>query len=224
MKFTFGIVTSGETELNLIVQSICAQRPQLEEFEIIVVGGSKLTLSHIYDNYQPTHIPFDETVKPGWISRKKNIITQHAKYENIVYMHDYFMLDNQWAYGFSLFGNDWDICMNMIVNGNGFRFRDWCIYSDPKYCYPKEGPYTHQAFVVPYSYDKKEYMYISGGYWVAKKRVMEEFPINENLCWGQGEDVEWSERVLKKCSYKMNPLSMVQMLKTKPLELTYLNI
>jgi hypothetical protein len=223
MKFTFGIVTSGGPELHLLVESICSQE-HIKEFEIIVVGGGKLNLDWTYNNYNPIHIPFDETVKPGWISKKKNLITQHAKYENIVFMHDYFSLDKDWSYGYTLFGNDWDISMNMIINGDGYRFRDWCIYSDPKYCYPKEGPYTHQAFVVPYSYGQKEYMYISGGFWVAKKRIMEEYPINEDLCWGQGEDVEWSERVLKKCSYKMNPLSIVRMLKTKPLELTYLNL
>jgi hypothetical protein len=223
MNFTFGIITSGQPNIGRILESIHYQQSTLGHYEIIVVGGEKLNSDDIF-NSNTTHIPFDETIKKGWISKKKNLITKHAKYDNLVFMHDYFYLDSDWSDGFSLFGNNWDICMNMIINGDGTRFRDWCIYSDPNHCYPKTGPYTHQAFVVPYSYDKKEYMYISGGYWVAKKRVMEEFPINEDLCWGQGEDVEWSERVLKKCSYKMNPLSVVKMLKTKPLELTYLNL
>jgi hypothetical protein len=139
-------------------------------------------------------------------------------------MHDYFTLNDGWYDGFKYFGNNWDVCMNMLINNDGYRYRDWCIYSDPEYCYPKDGPYSHQAFVVPYSYDKKEYMYVSGGYWIAKKHVMERFPLNEKLSWGEGEDVEWSERVLKECSYKMNPLSSVSLLKQKPLELTYLNI
>jgi hypothetical protein len=217
MKFTFGIITSGSPNVGTVVDSILKQK--IPEFEIIVVGGEKPT-----GELPVIHIPFDETVKPAWISRKKNIITEHAKYENLVFMHDYFCLDENWYYGFQLFGNKWDICMNMIVNADGSRYRDWCIYSDPTHCYPKEGPHKHMAFVVPYSYDKKEYMYISGGYWVAKKYVMQECPIDESKCWGHGEDVEWSERVLKKFSYKANPLSMVNMLKYKPLELTYLNI
>ena len=33
-------------------------------------------------------------------SKKKNIITQNAKYENIVYMHDYIVLDNNWYKGY----------------------------------------------------------------------------------------------------------------------------
>ena len=38
-------------------------------------------------------------------------------------------------------------------------------------------------------------MYISGSYWVCKKHVMENFPLNDELLWGQGEDVEWSKIV-----------------------------
>ena len=62
-------------------------------------------------------------------------------------------------------------------------------------------------------------MYVSGGYWVAKKHVMEKEPLNENLMWEQGEDYEWSERVLwsEKYNYKMNVHSTVQTLKDKRL-------
>ena len=215
MKFTFGIVTAGTTNLPKIIESIRAQ--QIPDEDIIVVGGSD-------PNMGIRHIPFDETVKKGWISRKKNLITNNARHENIVFMHDYFYLDEDWFRGFQLFGNQWDICMNMIINADGYRYRDWCIYSDPDHCYPKTGPHKHMAFVVPYFYDKTKYMYISGGYWVAKKSVMEKHLLNETLGWGEGEDVDWSNRVLKECSYKANPLSIVKMLKHKPLELTYLDI
>ena len=62
-------------------------------------------------------------------------------------------------------------------------------------------------------------MYISGGYWIAKKYVMEEERLDESLGWGEAEDYEWSERVLwnKKYRYKMNIHSTVQTLKDKRL-------
>jgi len=66
-------------------------------------------------------------------------------------------------------------------------------------------------------------MYISGGYWLAKKYVMEEEPLNEKLGWGESEDVEWSKRVLNKFSYKMNTYSTVQTLKDKRLSAEYVN-
>lgn len=206
MKFTFGIITSGHSDK--LIESIrtIKQTCPCDKHEVIVVGGNDIQIQGV------NHIQFDETIKNGWISKKKNIITQNANYDNIVYMHDYYSLDVNWYDGFVEFGDSWDICMNMILNIDNTRFRDWCIWDDPKYCFTTHG---HRAFLAPYSYDKCEYMYISGGYWVAKKHVMLEEPINEDFCWGQGEDVEWSKRTLNKYKYKINLLSATKLLKSK---------
>ena len=52
-------------------------------------------------------------------------------------------------------------------------------------------------------------------YWVGKKDVMTEFPLNERLLWGQSEDVEWSLRIREKYDFSMNKHSSVQLLKYK---------
>jgi hypothetical protein len=56
-------------------------------------------------------------------------------------------------------------------------------------------------------------MYISGSYWIAKKDVMLEFPLDENLAWGEGEDVLWSKQVRKKYEFNMNINSSVFIIK-----------
>ena len=82
MKFTFGIITyNDEARTLLAIKSIL--RENIPDCQIIVVGGENL-----YNNDNITHIPFDESIKEGWITKKKNIITENAKYDNIVYMHD----------------------------------------------------------------------------------------------------------------------------------------
>ena len=53
-------------------------------------------------------------------------------------------------------------------------------------------------------------MYVSGAYWVAKKSFMKKYLLNENLLWGQGEDIEWSNRWINKEIYKMNINSSVK--------------
>ena len=58
-------------------------------------------------------------------------------------------------------------------------------------------------------------MYISGAYWVAKKDFMTKNKLNEQLLWGEGEDVEWSKRVRKKIEFDFNELSTVKLLKEK---------
>jgi hypothetical protein len=61
----------------------------------------------------------------------------------------------------------------------------------------------------------KKHMYFSGAYWVAKKQVMLKYPLNEQLIWGQGEDVLWSSQVRHEYEFKMNEDSEVKLLRQK---------
>ena len=219
MEFTFGIITSDNNLEYAVINSIYHQNIPSDKFEIIVVGGEYLSR---YPDL--IHVDFDESQKPMWITRKKNLITKNAKFENIVFMHDYYFLHDNWYEGFKKFGNDWDICMNKILNQDSSRFRDWIIcydreFEDRDFSLDEVRRVKSTRYLPPYAYNKTKNMYISGGYWVAKKHVMEEEPLDENLIWEQGEDYEWSERVLwnEKYKYTMNTHSTVQTLKNKPL-------
>ena len=172
---------------------------------------------------------FNDDINPLWITVKKNIITKNAKYENIVFIHDYVEFLDDWYEGFLKFGEDWDICMNVFLNLDGSRFRDWCAFDDPDLCIKgpnfrvKDGNIVggpdQRIVLVPYDYKKTNHMYISGTYWVAKKKVMLEEPLDENRWgWGQQEDVEWSQRVRDKYKYVMNTYSTVKSLKEKKLQ------
>jgi hypothetical protein len=44
---------------------------------------------------------------------------------------------------------------------------------------------------------------------------MEDHPLDDNLCWGQGEDVDWSKRVRQRYNFSMNSYSTVRSLKFK---------
>ena len=130
-------------------------------------------------------------------------------------MHDYIILHKNWYKGFLKFGNDFEIAMNKIYNKDNKRLRDWCLWTD-------NGNFVDNIVnpklrcLLPYNVENlNEFMYISGTYWVAKRKLMEENPLNENLLWGQGEDVEWSKRVRNIYSFKMNKHSKVLSLKQK---------
>tara|TARA_Y100000034_G_C6858483_1_gene390430 strand:- start:160 stop:831 length:672 start_codon:yes stop_codon:yes gene_type:complete len=218
MEFTFGIITGGNLDIR-VINSIYLQNIPSNKFEIIIVGGE-----HLPEFPDIKHIDFDESVRPMWITRKKNMITRNAKFENIVFLHDYYFLWKSWYDGFLKFGNKWDICMNKILNQDGSRFRDWIIcydreFEDRDFSLSEVRRGKSTRYLPSYDYTKTKNMYISGGYWVAKKYVMENEPLNENLMWEQGEDYEWSERVLwnEKYKYKMNTYSTVQTLKNKRL-------
>lgn len=220
MNITFGIITNGNNDIYLeqIIKSIKNQN--IPKYEIIVVGKTSIKNNII-------NIPFNEDIKKDWISRKKNIIAQTAKYDILVIMHDYYQLLPNWYKGFMEFGEDWDICMTIIENTDSTRYRDWVSWNDPEigklsgFIWHENGvPWasgTHHSpiAIVPYTYDKTENLYIDGGYWVCKKHVMIEQPIDETRLRGQGEDVEWSKRVRGLYKYVINTHSKVKLLKYK---------
>lgn len=209
MKFTFGIITTGNSEdnLNLIIDSI--EQLDIPEYQVLIVGNSNICRKNTLI------IPFDESIKVGWITRKKNLITQNAVYENIIYSHDYILYEKDWYEGFLHYKDDFKICMNKIVNPDNSRYRDWVIWPhNDNFMDDIVIPKRH--CLIPYNMTHlSKYMYISGAYWVAKKEVMLEFPLDENLCWGEGEDVAWSKQVREKYTFSMNSYSTVRTLKFK---------
>jgi hypothetical protein len=209
MNFTFGIITTGNSDdnLNLIIDSIESQN--ISEYEIIIIGNSNVNRKNTFI------IPFDETIKDAWITRKKNLITINSKYENVVYTHDYVLFEPGWYEGYLRFGNNFKVCMNKIVNPDNTRITDWVIWPHNENFMDDIVLPTREC-LIPYDMNHlSKYMYISGTYWVAKKEVMEEFPLNESLSWGESEDVDWSKRVRNKYEFSINSYSTVKTLKYK---------
>ena len=210
MDFTFGIcVTKENKHLHPIIYNQIKNQ-KIPNKQIIFIGDiyHNLNKDWLCENLYDDYIHFDETQKTGWITKKKNLIVENAKYENIVLMHDYIVLENGWYEGFLKFGNDFQVCMNRVHNLDGKRNIDWLVYYQDY-----QLPNAEQ--LLPYDQEFSKIMYIPGFYWVAKKNVMQEFPLNENLIWGEAEDVEWSKRVRSKYKFTMNSHSAVKFLKQK---------
>lgn len=204
--WTFGICYNKTTYIDRIIKSICNQKGlNPNNFEIILIGPSEGNVKQ-FESSNIKNIIFEETIRPGWITVKKNLITQNAKFENICLMHDYVALCENWFVGYEKFGYDWDVSMTPVRMTNGLRHRDWFTQHRPLRFVPYSDP------------TKTKEMYINGTYWCGKKTFMLENPQNNNLCWGQGEDVEWGLRCQHKWNYKLNPYSVVRYMKDKILE------
>lgn len=198
MNFTFGICTdySDEARLAEIVDSI--RKLQIPKYEIIFIGGK-----HLDDESDVFHIYFDETQRPGWVTRKKNLLAYYAKHDNIVLMHDYYVFDSEWYKSFLEFGEDWDVCSNAQLLITGKRhFTDWVIWDSPYY------PRYHSMDYDDWTQTK--YMYQSGGYVIVKKDFMPLCPMNEHMTWGTAEDVEWSLRMRAIARWKCNGQAIVK--------------
>ncbi len=208
MNFSFGIVTAGNNDdmLNQIIDSI--EKMCIPNYEIIIVGSCKITRKRC------KVVDFNESIKQMWITRKKNIITTEAIYENIVFSHDYISFDENWYKEFLTYGDKFKVCSSRILNSNNERFRDWTLWPDD--LPPQFNFLSKREYILPYEIKHlSKYMYISGAYWIAKKEVMLEFSLNEKLSWGESEDVEWSKRVVEKYNFEINEKSIVKFLKMK---------
>ena len=200
IQWTFGIITVYEDKERLldIIDSI--RRMNIPEYEILFVGSGD---SSGIEGSDIRKIDFDESIKPLWITRKKNILVQNAKYENVVVMHDYNKFDVDWYESFKKFGTDWDICSCPQFLITGMRNpMDWSLWDKPGY---------GRAWSLDYrDWSQTQYMYISGGFFIVKKHVMLEEPLNEELLWNQEEDVEWSMRVRNKYVMKCNGTAIIR--------------
>jgi hypothetical protein len=67
-------------------------------------------------------------------------------------------------------------------------------------------------------------MYVSGSVMIARKEFMLKNPLDENLAWGEAEDVEWSLRVRKFWNYKMFPEMSISSQKQKEQHFRYMGI
>ncbi len=223
MNFTFGIITDHTFELSpylpKIIQSI--KDLKISNYEILVVGDlNQLNKKEYFNDIKVIH--FNQ--KKGWVTRQKNLITHHSQYDNIVYLHDYICFEKDWYEGYKKFGDNFDVCMNKIKNLDGSFFRSWSLFPWHLVGYPnhpsaklwKYAGIENNECMLPDNENRlKQFQYISGSYWVAKKSIMLKYPLNESLFWEQGEDLEWSARVIPNCNYVMNPYSIVYFAKQK---------
>ena len=201
IQWTFGIVTGFEDyqRLDEILKSIRAL--SIPEYEIILIGGGNSNFIVFAEDVKV--IDFDESQKPRWITRKKNILVNEAKYNNIVLMHDYHVFDKDWYENFKSFGTDWDICSCPQYLITGARNpMDWSLWDKPDH---------GRAWSLNYDdWSQTRYMYISGGFFIVKKHVLQEEPLDESRGWNEEEDVEWSMRVRNKYVMKCNGGSVVR--------------
>jgi hypothetical protein len=221
MDFTFGIITQGDNDhyISIIIDSI--EKNHIPNYEIIIVGNTK-----IKNTCKIIIIEYDENIKPLCISRKKNIIVEEAKYENIVLIHDYIKFHDNWYKGFLTFGESYDFCVTKIKNIDGIRFRDYTLfphkvdYLGLDYSCGDIDDYFNDHCLLPYHLENNskinKYMYISGSYYIIKKSIGIRHKLDENLVWCRGDDVEYSKRLHKNGIFiKCNPYSEVIFLKQK---------
>ena len=181
--WTFGICYSSDSYINRVINSIRNQKGLHDKnYEIILIGPSIDSIKAL-ENYNIKNIVFEECIRPNWVTLKKNLVIQNAKYKNICLMHDYVALCENWFLGYEQFGYDWDVCMNPVRLDNGLRHRDWFYEKIPF-------PNRKLEFIEYKDSSKIRQMYVNATYYCINKKFGLKYPLNNNLCWGEAEDAD----------------------------------
>ncbi len=218
MKFSFGICLSPDynpTALSAVVRSITDQVSWSSfDHEILTIGPGEKSINGV------RHIPFDETQKKAWITRKKNILAQEAKGHWLTLMHDYYTLEPGWynavwnkyvAQDDSQYTKSPDPIFHAICgpihNVNGTRHSDWMVNerwmdylfeANPGLLervrdYAPHENHPRWVCALPYKENLTKFQYISGGFISAFREVFLKVPLDDRLAWGEEEDLRWSE-------------------------------
>jgi hypothetical protein len=184
-KWSFGILTNGkrDKEVDREINSIINQK--IPHFEVIICGayGGKFKKMVKKIDFNPEVL---------WITKKKNLICEKAKYENLVITHDRFEFDSWWYEGIKKYGNYFEVLSCVIKNPCEERIDDWVAFGEDK-DFGMGIPGTLNYV----DWDKNGY--ISGGFYILKKSVWEKCPWDNSIGGtGKPEDAKLSMDFYKK--------------------------
>ncbi len=186
-RWSFGIITNGQKRKKVeeLVDSIIYQK--IPEYEIIICGPFSSQKYKNIDNI----IVLDDVIENGDIrapiTKKKNKIAEKAKYNNLCIMHDRYLLPDKWFVQMKKYGNYFDILSMPNIGPGGGRVVDWSQYNT------KPGSTTGEhKFLLNYN-NWSDGWYCQGGLLIIKKHLYKKNTLDENLYWGELEDVQFSQ-------------------------------
>ena len=198
---TFGICTGYTNAEHLIkcVESIRNQAKDLDDYQILVIGPEAPdAIVEELDHPDIEFITFDESVRPMWITKKKNILAQKADFDRLCLMHDYMWLTPNWAKKLSEFEyhNYWNVLAFPQQRADGGRFwYDWSGFRGPR-------ELDDRQFYDYKDWDHNDEVYISGNILCVHRGLLIEHPFDESLGHMDEEDLEWSRRVAPYAHFK----------------------
>lgn len=180
-KWSFGIITNGKRDqwMDRIIRSI--KKQNIPNYEIIICGSY-----HTRKEKECKYFEFKERDEKGWITKKKNIIIQNARYENICIVHDRAIFPSNWYHLMKQYGN----CFEAICNKQLYkdvRAYDWVTLG---------GPLGTQYKIDLLDYrDWDWWSYIGGLQLITKRSIVKNILFDETRYWNGAEDADISFRL-----------------------------
>jgi len=216
-SWTFGIITKGQRNdlLEQVLKSIRALN--VPNYEIIICGT-------YFDRGEPAfrYIPFSEKDDKGWITKKKNIITENARFENVVIGHDRLLYTPGWHQEMKKYGNCFEaLSCHMVIKDTNLRTFDWYMHSYDLKAPPQSWPFLtasprgiHQSCMGLHDDDWDLRAVMTGSVGIFKRSLLKLVPWNEDYFWNEDEDAELSRRLHKAGAViRFNPYAKLETLR-----------
>jgi len=205
-SITFGICT-GYTNSEHLIKCIESIRKQdLDNYEILLIGPEVPDQLYLEINGPDIEfLKFNESTKPLWITKKKNLIAQEASFERLCLLHDYLWLTPDWGKNLRQFEyqHSWSVLAFPQQRLDGERFwYDWSGFEGPR-------ELDDRQFYDYTDWSHNNDVYISGNIFCVNRSLLLNFPFDENLGHMQEEDLEWTKRIKPYVHFKCAHNSLV---------------
>jgi hypothetical protein len=192
-KWTFGFIGNGKKDNFIAEQIKRIEALPLKDWEVIICGTYNLPLQ----NGKVRYINFTENDDKGWITKKKNLIAQAATYENLVILHDRYIIPDDFVEKMEEWGNDFEllgakqVLYRSPLKIHLLRIQDWMM-SDYGIHADKDARWQFNYFFLEYT-DWDILAYITGGLYIVKKSLMLKLPQDEEMFWNSPEDIKFAQ-------------------------------
>ncbi len=227
--WTFGILTAGPSpNAERMVREILAL--DLPAVEIVICGP------------RPKNLPADARIgqidleKPeprGWITRKKNLIVDAARHENVCLLHDRFFIPGGFADALRRYGRTFSVVtfpQTYYADRTGECIQRYPDYQVVKWTgdiavLARSGTIDGHYVFHPQYNDFHETAFCCGGLYVTKKSLWNLVRQDESLFHAEWEDVIFGYQCQKfGIPHRVNPYACIESTAAHPMLLTSINV
>jgi hypothetical protein len=226
--WTFGILTSGASaqaaEMAKAILNL-----DLPNVEVIFCGPRP---AGVPNDARVSAIDLDEPEPRGWITRKKNLIADRARYDNLCLLHDRYVVTPDWAEALNAYGPCYSFLTFPQVYYAGVeqhfpqRYPDYQLLAQEQGIQGAllSGVYDADRIFHPDYDDFSETAFCCGGLYLARRSLWNLVRQNEALFHCEWEDVSFGLECQRRgLPHRVNPFATAESTTAHPLLLTRLH-
>jgi hypothetical protein len=221
-RWSFGILTAGPSpRAAQMARDILAL--DLPAVEVIICGPRPTGLP---DDARVRQLDLEQPEPRGWITRKKNLLAAAAKYENLCFLHDRYVVTPDWADALKGYGRCYSFVTFPHVYYAGTERHFPQRYPDYQVLAQTAGldvarrshVYDTNHILHPDYDDFSETSYCCGGLYISRKTLWQRVPQDEGLFHCEFEDVSFGlECQLRGLPHRVNSLITVESAAAHPM-------